>query len=648
MHRTGKILLSVLVVLSSAVALGIILFDWNMLRGYVERKVTERTGRAASIGHLDVDLSLTPRISLREVRLGNAPWGTEPWMVDARLFSFSIELLPLLQGRLVMPELLLSEGRLVLERSADGQRNWILKKEQSPRDEPPVVQRLRVDRSQIVFRDPAIDTDVTVALSSDSAAADPVHALRFQAQGKFKGQRSFAQGTGGSVLALRAQKDPYPIRADIRIGATQVQVTGQVSGLAPVSAVDLALKLRGPDLAQLYPVFGVALPPTPPYRIVGRLQQQGQVWDFRDFSGRVGDSDLSGSVQFDRRGDRPRLQGELVSRVLDFDDLAGFVGTAPAAGPGETASPAQKRAAARRAQATKVLPDTELNVGRLNAMDADVRLKARSIRREGLPLDNLEAHFRLDDGVLRVDPLNFGVAGGKIVSSVMIDGRRDRVAAELRARFTRLRLDRLFPGVDLTRTSVGSISGRAALAGEGNSLARLLASADGELAAVIVGGQVSNLLLEFAGIDGAEIIKFLLAGDRNARLRCAVADFAVSDGLMKTRAFVFDTSDTNITGEGTVDLKAEELDLTLIPLPKDMSILSARAPLRVSGTFKKPEFAPDKGVLAARGGAAVILGALVNPLAALLPLIETGPGKDSDCASLVALATRKLPGRGNR
>ncbi len=38
---------------------------------------------------------------------------------------------------------------------------------------------------------------------------------------------------------------------------------------------------------------------------------------------------------------------------------------------------------------------------------------------------------------------------------------------------------------------------------------------------------------------------------------------------------------------------------------------------------------------AVAGAAATIALGLVNPLLALLPLIDAGPGKDSDCAQLV-------------
>jgi len=91
-----------------------------------------------------------------------------------------------------------------------------------------------------------------------------------------------------------------------------------------------------------------------------------------------------------------------------------------------------------------------------------------------------------------------------------------------------------------------------------------------------------------------------------------------------------DTSDTVITGDGTMDLRDERLDLTLRPRPRDISPIALRVPLEVGGTFKDPSFHPKAGPLATR---AAIAGALyaIAPPAALLALIETGPGGKVQC-----------------
>jgi len=146
---------------------------------------------------------------------------------------------------------------------------------------------------------------------------------------------------------------------------------------------------------------------------------------------------------------------------------------------------------------------------------------------------------------------------------------------------------------------------------------------------------VGNLVMELAGLYVAESLKFLFTGDRQIPLRCAFADFGVRDGRMDSRALAVDTTDTLIVGEGSINLKSEQLDLLLKPRPKDISILVLRSPLRIGGTFKDPSFRPDFKALGVRGAIAITLGSIAQP-AALLATIETGPGKDADCGGKFA------------
>jgi uncharacterized protein involved in outer membrane biogenesis len=274
-------------------------------------------------------------------------------------------------------------------------------------------------------------------------------------------------------------------------------------------------------------------------------------------------------------------------------------------------------------------------------MDADVKLTAAHIKRpKALPIEDLKAHLKLKNGELTLDPLNFGFAGGNIDSKIFFNATKNPIAVNTDIQFKKLYLNKLFPTVELTKGSTGFIGGHAKLKSNGNSIAKMAAAANGDMGFSMSGGKVSNLLLEMAGIDGGEIIKFLLRGDRDVALRCAVAQFKVTNGVLNTEVFDFDTTDTNIWGEGSIDLSSEDLNLTLHPYPKDKSILAARAPLRVSGTFKHPSFRPDMEVLAAKGGSSILLGALLGPIGALLPLIELGPGKDSDCSELMRLADK--------
>lgn len=629
----------IIVGISIVLGLFVAFFDWNLLRGYIGEKVTERTGREFSInGNLDVDLwPFPPRVIAQDLRFANAAWGTEPRMLNIEQLDFSIDIGSLLKGTIVLPHMALVAPEIVLEKSRDGKRNWIFGKEGDSGGALPEIGHLTLDRGTLIFRDPAIATGVTILVEPASATQDARDAgIKFNAQGKYQGLPLRAQGVGESALALQAGAQPYDLDVDAQIGATRVSLDGAITDLARFAAIDARLELSGEDLSDLFPLIGLNLPPSPPYQIAGQLSRQAATWALREFSGKVGDSDLSGDFEITTGGARPKVRAELVSQQLDLDDLAGFIGAPPETGPGETAAPRQEQEAKALAERPRVLPDAEFKIERLQAMDADITFKGKSIRGRELPIDDLAADLTLENGKLTLTPLNFGVAGGNVVAHIVLDSHQNPPTADAEIHFNKLSLDQLLPKGEFSKSSIGKLGGYAELTGSGNSFAKLLASADGNAGFSMSGGQISNLLLEIVGLDGGEVIKFLFAGDETVGLRCMVADFNVKNGLMRTETFVVDTVDTNILGKGTINLATESLELSLHPLPKDFSILSGRSPLHATGTFKDPVFTPDKKALALRGGAAVLLGLVATPFAALLPLIETGPGKDSDCGNLIA------------
>jgi len=221
-------------------------------------------------------------------------------------------------------------------------------------------------------------------------------------------------------------------------------------------------------------------------------------------------------------------------------------------------------------------------------------------------------------------------------SSVAVDARSKVITSDIKAAFTNLHINKLVPGTEVLNDSFGAVDGKVQLKGRGNSAAGVLGTSNGRIDLVSRGGEVSNLVMEAAGADIGEIIKFFVGGDQKIQLRCGVMAFNVKDGLMTSEALVVDTDDTYIGGEGAINLREETLDLRLVPLPKDVSILSLRGPLRVRGTFDEPQLGLEKRTLARKIGMALMMG-LINPLAAIIPTIETGPGRDkkAPCSDLI-------------
>jgi uncharacterized protein involved in outer membrane biogenesis len=509
---------------------------------------------------------------------------------------------------------------------------------------------LWIDQGKLAFLDAASKTDIKVAVASQAAKGDETAApISAKGGGRWKGNAFTVQGRAESPLELRDADSPYRIDARATAGATRAHARGTLLDPLRLRDFDLKLALSGQNLDELYPLIGLALPASPPYAFDGRLtrditapakgtakgDRKRVVWHYDGFSGTVGDSDLAGQLSVATGGKRPALRATLSSRRLDFDDLAGFVGAAPQAGRGEATNPELSALAARQQARPRVLPDTPYDLARLRAMDADVRWKAAHIDAPSLPLDDMDAHLKLEDGVLRLEPLNFGVAGGDIRSMIRMDAREATIRTRAQISARGLDLAKLMPDVKLAQDAIGKVGGNVTVAGNGNSIAKMLASSDGDIAIGMGRGQISNLMMELAGLDLAEALKFLVTKDRKVPVRCAFGDFAVRDGIMTTRALAFDTTDTIIVGDGTISLRDETLDLRLRPRPKDRSLFVLRSPLLVGGTFKDPSFRPDYKRVGLRGAIALTLASIAPPLA-LLATIELGPGEDSSCGGRYA------------
>jgi len=622
--KIAGVTIAVLVLAIGGALAALALFDWNHARGWISKKVHERTGRELTIaGNLEVHpFSLHPRVRAEQVRFENSDWGERRPMLEAKTVDFTFGLLRLLfEGQLVVPQAALDTAEVLLQREQDGRRNWILKPpDQTDEGRSPEILALVVNNGRLRVKDRISDTDVNLVLQS--RPAEQVYTIDLSADGRVRGVPLKVKGASGGLLSVADEQTPYPIRLAGTLGDAHATAEGTLTGLAGMQTVDVKMTLSGGNLAPLGDTLKISLPHTKPYKLSGTLERRGPLWTFRQFRGSVGKSDLSGDFSVNTAGERSLLTAQLHSKSLDIADIGGFIGVRP----GE---------AGQASSGGKILPDHPINMDKLRRIDASVKLVAARFQNQRLPLDNLNATLRLMDGMYRLEPVVFGVAGGSVNSVVTVDARSPRLSADVNTTFRKLHLNKLFPVTDKLDESIGAVDGRLKLAGTGNSPAALLGSSNGRIDMYSGGGQVSNLLMEYAGVDLAEIFKFKVRGDKQIKLRCAVASFNVKDGLASSEALVVDTEDTVIGGTGALNLREETINLTLTPLPKDMSPLALRGPLHVTGSFAHPAINLEKKALVRKIGAAVLLG-LINPLAAIIPLVETGPGKDAPCAGLVA------------
>jgi hypothetical protein len=634
-------ILAVFAAVVVALVLLAVFFPWDTLRGPVNRYVSEHTGRHFAITRkLDVKLGRTTRIIADGIEFANPEWAKDRYFVKAEGGEIDIRLWPLIAHRqFVLPRVELHKPQIGLQAEPDGRRSWALGRDTGDKRNVPDVGALVVDQGTLHYVAAEHQADILTEFAIDASRGSNAGAmpLTFNAHGTWQKESFSAKGRTGNVLYLSAPlQNPFPIEIDAVAGATRLVAHGEIASLATLEGANAQVDLQGRNLAELYKLLGVVLPDTPHYRVRGSVTKQADVWRVRGINGKLGASDIAGDLSFDKQKQVPHLAGQLRSNLLDFNDLAPLIGMQdkPRGPKVETAADAKAKRKARDPN-RKVLPDKPIDLARLKAMNAEVTytaVKVTNVRH--LPLDRGSVRVQLENGVLDLDPMTLGMADGALTGRMKIDGRTNPAIVETKLAARGLKLEKLVRDAEIIKGSFGRIYGDIDLKARGNTAAQMLGHANGNMALILGQGQVSNLLLELVGLDGREILKFLMGGDKDVRVRCGATSFDVKDGLMASRAVVLDTTDTVVYGKGSANLATEQLDVWLYPYPKDKSILSFRSPINIGGSLGAPKVSPDKKALVARGAAAVALGA-INPLLALAATIETGPGEDANCAAIL-------------
>lgn len=676
MTRTRKIAIGIvgglaLVVLVLAVVIAT--FDWNRAKPMINERASAAIGRPFAInGDLSVKWEREPdeggwrawvpwpHIIANDISVGNAPWAKAPAFATLKRGEFSLALLPLLSQRVVIRRIQLTEPAADLERLADGRANWVFTLPETGEPSPWVldINEIGFDKGRVGLVDEVLKADLTVLVDplgkpvpfadvagaafvpEDGAAPVPRdYVFGWKVDGKFKGLATKGEGKVGGMLALQDAKQPFPVQADVAIGGTKASVTGTLTDPANLGALDLRLKLSGASMAQLYPLTGVTLPDTPPYATDGHLVAKlnnpgGAVFDYKDFNGKVGNSDLHGDITFALGAPRPKLTGKLSSKQLRMVDLGPLIGV-PAGG--TAAAPADRaKDAPAKPKGGKVLPTQAFRTDRWRDMDADVTLDAgRIVHDSKLPLSDLSVHVVLQDGKLTLDPFRFGIAGGNINGTIKLDGANEALTGRVDLQARRLRLKQLFPATEAMQKTLGELNGDLAISGTGNSVAALLGSATGDVKMLVNDGVISRSLMEIAGLNVGNYVMSKLFGDDEVKINCGAADLAMKNGVMTPRVFVFDTENALISITGTADFKNETMDMDITPDSKGFRIFSLRSPLYVRGTFGSPDVGVHVLPLAARGAGMVALGVLLTPAAGLLALIAPSTTDENACGPLL-------------
>ncbi|NWA00519.1 AsmA family protein [Pseudomonas gingeri] len=675
MTRTKKILVwtSASLVLLLVVLVAIIaFFDWNRVKPPINAKVSEILHRPFAInGNLAVRWQREPdeggwrawlpwpHVIAEDLTLGNPDWSKTPRMVELKRVELRLAPLPLLAQQVVIPRIDLTEPNASLERLADGRANWTFQFDPKDPNEQPSdwvvdIGAIGFDKGHVTLDDQSLKTRLDLLIDplgkpvpfsdivGDSAAkkalekgaAPQDYAFALKVKGQYHGQNLAGTGKVGGLLALQDAAKPFPVQADVKIADTRIAVAGTLTDPRNLGALDLRLTLAGSSLGNLYPLTGVTLPDSPAYETDGHLiarlhEPNGATFTYEKFNGKIGTSDIHGDLAYVASQPRPKLSGVLVSNQLLMTDLAPLIGA-------DSNAKQKARGGESKQPADKVLPVEEFRTERWRDMDADVEFTGKRIVHSAeLPFTDLYTHLVLTDGELSLEPLRFGVAGGKLDAQIRLNGRTTPMQGRARLTARNFKLKQLFPTFEPMKTSFGELNGDADISGTGNSVARLLGTSNGDLKMLVNDGAISRGLMEIAGLNVGNYVVGKIFGDKEVKINCAAADLGIKSGLATTRLFVFDTENAIIYIDGTANFANEQLDLKISPESKGFRLLSLRSPLYVRGKFIKPDAGVQAVPLLLRGAGMVALGVIAGPAAGLLALVAPSGDVPNQCAPLL-------------
>jgi AsmA family protein len=550
-------------------------------------------------------LTLHPKFIAEQVVIGNPPWMPPGQTAEIGRLELTYTLLPDFRLRTVVAE----RAILHLARKENGDSNWQVRPPRAgPGTGPPLIHSLRIPKARVYFDDARrrlkFDGVVTAEDLPDGSRTPP---LRIEGAGQLNGRpTNFA--LNGDPLATVSANKPYRFDFMEASSATLLTARGDVPKPFDFRYLNLQFESTGSDMKDLYFLTGLSLPETGEYHLTGRFNRQDRHLEFKELQARSGESDMRGQMVVDiQEGAAPsHTRADLRTRRLRLADLG-----AQAAGRGKPSG--------------LLFSDTPFHLQGARRSIAEIDFHAQTLEMGRVPVRDVATHVKINLGTIEVAPLSATVQDGKVQGGFKIDVTQEVPRAHVDLRVTHLKLG---------SSIEGPLQGRVELQGKGNSLHDLAANATGTVTAVLPHGAMRSSLAELAGFDLRGLGLMATGNKQDTGIRCGVASFDVKKGTLTAQRLLVDTDPVLITGDGTIDMDSEALDLKLVGRPKHPR-LRVRAPLLVHGTLEHPTFSIDAKKPMAQAAGAVALGVLLTPVAAMLAFVDPGLAKDSDCGALL-------------
>ncbi|HWJ70879.1 MAG TPA: AsmA family protein [Sphingobium sp.] len=591
-------------------------------RALVAKQASVALGRDVTIsGPLRILVTpLSIYLTVGDVRIDNPRWAMADDLLVARRVSVRLATFDLLIGRTGVRALDVRGGTLDLERSRHaGRVNWSLGKAGTLFD-PAALRRIDADDLAVRYRDFGADTDVQLTASTAGAGR-----VRFAGRGEAGAHRLTVEGEAQS-----AADRPTQFAVALRTGGLGLRLQGEAAGPLQLATARLGATARGSDFAELAALAGIDLPAMPGYALQAQISHAAQGWHFSRIDGHIGRTDLAGKLTLDQRHGRPRVVARLTSRTLDAADgmaLLGLHHDAPPIDMADAGLPLRQR----------LLPDAALAPDRLRSFDAVLTYAAEQVTGTAHAPSHLSLALALVNGVMALSPASVDLAGGFVSADITLDARQSPALARYDIRLSPTPMGRLLRQWGVAQNGTNATArGRIQLTGRGATLRETLATASGRIALVIPEGTIRTERASFSGLDLANLNAALFDAPPYgaAQVNCGLIAFTVRDGLATADPILIDTPGNALTGQGSIDLRDETMDLQLAADGKHFAFRSQPARVHVGGTLADPLVMRER-TRWFRPSRFLGFGMMLPDFGSIFSFVDPGDAQDLACDSIL-------------
>lgn len=586
-------LVGALVVLVLLALGAVALIPAERIAGLFIGKFETLTGRNLTLEG-SVSPSFWPVLGARTgtVTISNAEWSDAGPMMQAEALEIGVDLAALIAGEVRITGVEAVNPRLVLERSRDGQENWVFGGSAGgtvTTDTPGVGTPFTLEKGVIrggtlIFIDHRSGTRTELTgMDAELAIPDYEGEAQVSLSAVRGGQAFTADVTLGAFRSFLDGK-VGPVELALTAGKAKASFSGR-AGWNPVAG-EGALTADLGDLTEIAALAGIAPPALPEGLGARRVSVEGQttVTDagsvhLRGAALQLDDTALTVDADLTTAGERPKLSAKVTAGALDLRGLTGGQGGGAGGG----------------AQAAG-WPKDKIDVSALSAMDAAVALTADSADLGLAKLGPLQLMVTIDRARAVFDIRRVAAYDGTVSGQFVVNGRSGlSVGGDLT--FAGMALQPLLRDFGGYERLIGTGDLRVKFLGVGNSIDAIMRSLKGDGSLALGKGEIRGL--DIAGMLRTMNTSYVGEGQKTV-YDSITGSFTMDKGVLSNSDLKLISPYVTASGSGKVGLGTRTQDYRI----KATALADAEgqggltAPLMITGTWANPKFALDLEALA--------------------------------------------------